>query len=124
MTSAETFMAFAAAINHHDVDALAALMTIDHVLVDPVGQRVQGVEIMKAGWRSYFAMCPDYWIRPDHVVADGGVVLAAGEAGGTTDGTPWHTPAAWKALVRDGKVTEWRVFADNKPVYDILARRQ
>ena len=32
--------------------------------------------------------------------------------------------AAWKAVMRDGKVMEWRVFADNKPVYEILARRQ
>jgi len=27
-------------------------------------------------------------------------------------------------VIRDGKVMEWRVFADNKPVYEILARRQ
>jgi ketosteroid isomerase-like protein len=57
------------------------------------------------------------------MVAEGGVVLASGEAGGTIDGIPWRTPAAWKAVVRDGKVTEWRVFADNKPVYEILAKR-
>jgi hypothetical protein len=36
----------------------------------------------------------------------------------------WRIPAAWKGSVRDGKVAEWRVFADNKPVYDILARRK
>jgi len=124
MTSAETFTSFATAINQHDIEALAALMTPDHVFIDARDQRVQGVEPMKAGWRGYFEMCPDYWIRPNDVVADGGVVLAAGEAGGTIDATPWHTPAAWKALVRDGKVTEWRVFADNKPVLDILARRR
>ena len=123
MTSAEVFMLFALAINHHDVPALSALMTPDHVFVDAMGQRVQGVEPMKAGWRGYFEMCPDYWIRSDNVVADGSVVLAVGEAGGTIDGTVWHTPAAWKALVRDGKVVEWHVFADNKPVLDILARR-
>jgi ketosteroid isomerase-like protein len=46
------------------------------------------------------------------------------EAGGTIDGVSWRTPAAWKAVIRDGKVVEWRVFADNKPVYEILARRQ
>ena len=51
------------------------------------------------------------------------VVLAAGEAGGTIKGTEWHTPAAWKVVVRDGRVAEWRVFADNKPVYEILASR-
>ena len=123
MTSVDTFMEFVAAINRHDVEALAALMTPDHVFVDSWGQRVEGATPMEAGWRAYFAMCPDYWIRTDDVVAEGGLVLAVGEAGGTIDGIPWHTPAAWKAVVRDGKVTEWRVFADNKPVFEILAKR-
>lgn len=123
MTSAEVFMLFALAINHHDTKALSALMTPDHVFVDPMGQQAQGVETMTAGWRGYFAMCPDYWIRADNVVADGDVVLAVGEAGGTIDGTAWRIPAAWKAWVRDGKVVEWHVFADNQPVRDILAKR-
>jgi hypothetical protein len=33
----------------------------------------------------------------------------------------WETPAAWRALVRDGLIQEFRIYADNKPVYDILA---
>jgi len=33
-----------------------------------------------------------------------------------------HTPASWMAVVQDGLVKEWRVYADNKPVYDILAK--
>jgi ketosteroid isomerase-like protein len=78
---------------------------------------------MEAAWRAYFAMCPDYWIRVDEAMEDRGTVLAAGEAGGTVDGAPWRTPAAWKAVIGDGAVAEWRVYADNKPVYEILARR-
>ncbi len=35
----------------------------------------------------------------------------------------WQTPAAWKAVIRESKMMEWRVFADNKPVYEILAKR-
>ena len=58
------------------------------------------------------------------MIAEGDIVLAVGEAGGTIDGVLWRTPAAWKAVTRDGKVVEWRVFADNKPVYEILTRRQ
>lgn len=123
MTSAETVMFFASAINHHDVEALTGLMAADHVFIDSIGQRCQGAELMKAGWRSYFEMCPDYWIRIDDLAADNSLVLAVGEAGGTVDGIAWRTPAAWKAVVRDGKVMEWRVFADNKPVRDILERR-
>jgi hypothetical protein len=31
--------------------------------------------------------------------------------------------AAWLAVVQKGLVKEWRVYADNKPVYDILAAK-
>jgi hypothetical protein len=33
-------------------------------------------------------------------------------------------PAAWKAVILGDRVAEWRVFADNKPVYEILAARR
>jgi ketosteroid isomerase-like protein len=119
----EVFRSFVAAVNHRDVEALRALMADDHVFVDGLGNRSAGAETMKAGWRGYFAMCPDFWIRADNVVSDGSLVLAVGEAGGTIDGVAWQTPAAWKSVIREDKVAEWRVFADNKPVYEILARR-
>ncbi len=122
--SAETFKQFVIAINNHDVESLMALMTTDHVFVDSAGNRVHSASSMEAGWRTYFAMCPNYWIQTDCVIAENGVVLAAGEARGTIDGASWWTPAAWMAVIRDGKVMEWRVFADNKPVYEILGRRQ
>jgi ketosteroid isomerase-like protein len=98
-----------AAINGHDVAALAALMAADHAFVDSLGNRVEGARTMEAGWRGYFAMCPDYWIRADHVMAEGETMLLAGEVGGTIDGQPWRTPAAWKVVIRDGHVAEWQV---------------
>jgi ketosteroid isomerase-like protein len=121
---AEIFKQFVTEINSHDVGTIAELMTADHVFVDSLGNRVQGATSMEAGWRGYFGMCPDYRIQADDVISNGGVVLAVGEAGGTIDGVRWRTPAAWKAVIRDGRVAEWRVFADNKPVYEILERRQ
>ncbi len=124
MSDAATFAQFVAAINQHDVPALAALFTADHVFVDGLGNRVEGAASMEAGWRGYFAFCPDYWIRIDHVLTKDGIALAVGEAGGTIDDIAWRTPAAWKAVLRGGKVAEWRVFADNKPVYEILAKRK
>ena len=124
INSAGFFKQFVSAINSHDVSALTALMTADHVFVDSLGNRVDGASSMEVGWRGYFVMCPDYWIHAHDVMAEGAVVLAAGEAGGTIDGVSWRTPAAWKVIVLDAKVVEWRVFADNKPVYEILARRQ
>jgi ketosteroid isomerase-like protein len=121
---AQTFDLFVAAINHHELDALETLMAPDHLFIDSLGNRVQGAASMLAGWRGYFAMCPDYWIRIERSIAEDETVLAVGEAGGTIDSTAWRAPAAWQATIRDGKVTGWRVFADNKPVYDILTARR
>lgn len=120
---AETFKKFVTAINGHDIEALAALMSSDHLFVDSLGNRLQGAPRMQAGWRGFFSMCPDYWIHIDNLIAERGIVLAVGEAGGSIDSVPWRTPAAWKAVIREEMVLEWQVFADNKPVYEILARR-
>ena len=120
----ETFEQFVTAVNSQNVSAIACLLSPDHVFVDGLGNRIQGASAMERAWRGYFTMCPDYWIRPEHVLAQGDLVLIAGEAGGTIDGQPWRVPAAWKVLIRGGQVAEWRVFADNKPVYEILAHRK
>jgi ketosteroid isomerase-like protein len=120
----EAFQQFVTAINGHDVGTLTALMTSDHTFVDSAGNRTVGALSMEPGWCGYFTMCPDYWVRVDDLIAECETVLAAGEAGGTIDGLAWRTPAAWKAVIRDGRVLEWRVFADNRPVFDILARRK
>ena len=103
-------------------------MTEDHVFIDSLGQVVRGREKMRAGWRGYFGFCPDYWISQKEILADGNVVAVFCAAGGTIadrgdlpPANKWRTPAAWLAIVEDGVVKEWRVYADNKPVYDIIA---
>jgi hypothetical protein len=47
---------------------------------------------MRTGWRNYFVFCPDDWVTHEEVLQNG------------------------------EQVREWRVYADNKPVYDILAK--
>lgn len=122
-SSTRVFEQFVAAINNHDVEALASLMTHDHLFVDTLGNYVQGAKTMQAGWRGYFEMCPDYWIRIRTLLSQQDTVVATGEAGGTIDNTPWRTQAAWEAVIHDRAISEWRVFADIKPVYEILGRR-
>ena len=123
MSAIETFKVFTEAIYAHDVGAITALPAEDHLFVDSLGNRVHDARRMQTGWKAYFAMCPDYWINTDQVIADGETVLASGAAGGTINGIEWSTPAAWTAILRDGKVVEWRVFADSKRVYEMLAKR-
>ena len=102
--------AWLAAINGHDVPALVSLMTPDHVFIDSLGNKVRGASSMEPGWRGYFAMCPDYWIRADHLLVSEDTVLAAGEAGGTINTHPWRTPAAFKAVVTISTVKMKAVF--------------
>jgi len=116
-------------INLHDADQLANAMSADHLFIDSPGQSVTGREKMRAAWRGYFAFCPDYWVSHDEIFASGSRVAVFGAAGGTiaVDGrlpteNRWRASAAWLATVANGLVQQWRVYADNKQVYDIIAR--
>ena len=129
MSPVETVLECIERINQRDAARLAALMTEDHVFRDALGHAVRGRENMHAGWLGYYKMCPDYWVSHETVFANGPQVAVFGEAGGTIarDGklgpkNQWRIPAAWLAVVENDLVKEWRVYADNKPVYDILAK--
>ena len=126
-SAADVALAFVDRINRHDVAGLAALMTEDHRFVDGLGQEVRGREQMEKGWLGYFAWFPDYFIKVDDTLSHGNVVALFGTAQGTyavkgnlLAEAHWEIPAAWKALVRDGRVSEWRVYADNEPVWKIM----
>ena len=121
--------AFVNAINRQDVEGLAGLMTEGHRFVDSLGNAVEGREKMQAAWAAYFLMVPDYSIAVEESFCDGPVVVMLGVAQGTytADGTlreenRWKTPAAWRALIEDGKVAEWRVYADNEPIRQRMAK--
>jgi len=123
--------AFADAINHQDADEIDKLMTEDHLFIDSLGSKIQGKPQMREGWKAYFRMVPDYSIAVDETLVAGAVVVMLGTVQGTysTGGAlqpenRWATPAAWRALVRDSQVAEWRVFADNEPIRQIMARNR
>lgn len=120
--------AFVAAINARDPAALARLMTPDHLFVDSVGTRIQGREEIRRAWIAYFFMIPDYTMVVTQTFVKGTAVALFGSARGTyvAGGTPteanrWEIPAAWLAVVREGLVSEWRVYADNEQVRQIIA---
>ena len=123
MNPIQTVLEFMDRINQRNVDKLVELMTEDHVFVDSLGNQIRGREKMRAGWRGYYGMCPDYWVSHEEIFEKGNTVAIVGVAGGTIRESKWRTPAAWLAVVDNGLVKEWRVYADNKPVYDILARQ-
>lgn len=123
MTISQTAEEFIRAINAHSVQNIVALISDDHVFVDSLGNKSTRPAI-DVGWQQYFAMVPDYWIRVDQVVVDGNTAILIGTAGGTyvpkggkmSAGNKWETPAVCRAVVKDGKVSEWRVYCDNEPI--------
>jgi uncharacterized protein (TIGR02246 family) len=124
-------LAFVEAINHQSVEGIADLMTEDHVFVDSLGTRVEGKQRVKPGWEGYFRMVPDYTVVIDETFVEGEVVVLLGTAQGTysPDGVlrpenKWSTPAAWRGLIRGSLVAEWRIYADNEPIRQIMGRVQ
>jgi hypothetical protein len=74
-------------------------------------------------------MVPDYTIAHSDIFANGEIVAVFGSAQGTfsKDGALrredfWKMPAAWRAIVKDGKVARWEVFADNEPIRAIMRK--
>jgi len=131
MTPTETVLQFLDRINQRDPEKLVEMMTDDHAFIDSLGQAIRGRDKLLAAWRGYFAFCPDYWVSHEEIFANGNLVAVFGSAGGTIAANgklppenKWRVPAAWLAIVEKDRLKEWRVYADNKPVYDILARAQ
>ncbi|MGD1149075.1 MAG: nuclear transport factor 2 family protein [Thermoanaerobaculaceae bacterium] len=127
MRPAEVAAEFVARINAHDVAGLSELMTDDHAFVDALDNRGVGRKAMRVGWQQYLALVPDYWIKVDTILQDGGNVALFGRAGGTYAGVipegqsgRWEVPAAWLAKVRDDRVAMWRVYADNLPMRRLM----
>lgn len=111
--------AFIAAINRHSVSEIGELMSEDHTFIDSQGGAVVGREAMVAGWARYFALFPDYEISTEDILVDGGTVAIFGRATGTFNGKRGPVPenriampAAWKAIIADGKIKLWQVYAD------------
>jgi ketosteroid isomerase-like protein len=129
MNPVEIVLQFIDRINQHDADKLVELMAEDHVFIDSLGQSTRGREKMREAWRGYYAFCPDYWISQEDIFGNENAVAVFGWAGGTilangirSPENEWRVPAAWRAVVEKDLVKEWRVYADNKPAYDIMAR--
>lgn len=121
------FYDFVTAINEHDTDRLGALMTGDHVLIDPQGKELSGTGTLQKAWAGYFKWFPDYTIELSEVWEMGQVILATGFASASFRGVAagrWKIPAAWKAVVREDKISHWQVFADTKIPSDSMQRKQ
>jgi len=114
-------------INSRDPASIASLLTADSALVDSLGNRTQGVETLRSAWEGYFKMVPDYSISHEEIFSQEDTVAIFGYAQGTFSRNGslrkenfWKTPAAWRAVVKEGKIAVWQVFADNEPIRAIM----
>ena len=122
---------FIQAINDHDVEKIASLMTDDHTFIDAHGNQVVGKTDMKAGWNGYFHMFPDYRIELARIYEEENNVAAFGWAEGTylnrktqNNENHWRLPAAWMAVVSENKIKLWQVYADTKIPFEIIQRNK
>jgi predicted ester cyclase len=115
----DVIKAFIAAINKGNVSQISSLMTEDHTFVDSMGRVESGRNNMTEGWNQYFRMFPDYRIEVQSILQDKSLVAVFGFASGTYNGKRGlvpenrvEMPTAWKAIVENGKIKLWQVYAD------------
>ena len=108
--STKTVSDFNGFINARDIEGLAAMMTDDHVFIDAANRQVIGkVDCIRA-WKGFFAAFPDYQNHFEHVAAHGELIVITGHT--SCSDARLAGAALWSAKVRDGHVSEWRVFDD------------
>jgi ketosteroid isomerase-like protein len=148
LQSLEVAMDFIKRINGGDVNVLCELMTENHIFQDALGKRFMGRETMRQGWTNYLKMVTDYKVHADEFFQTGERVAIFGTASGRYVGPQmlgakagsgaamqasvtgaesnvgpngfWEVPAAWRAVVQNGKIAEWRVYADNQPLRKLM----
>jgi len=129
MSPLEIARRFVDLVNAHDLDGLVAQLTQDHRFIDSLGTEIRGRDTVREGWRQYFRMVPDYRVDVVRSFSDGPEVVLLGVARGTytAEGeletrNTWSTPAVWRALVRNGLMEEWQIYADNEPIRRCMTR--
>jgi ketosteroid isomerase-like protein len=122
---------FEMAINSHQAEAVCSLLTPDSVFIDSLGNRIEGAAKMRPAWEAYFKMVPDYRVSHSEIFANADTVAIFGTAQGTfsKDGKLrkedfWQAPAAWRAVVKAGKIALWQVYVDNESIRAIMRKYQ
>jgi len=120
---------FIRAINGADVEAISFLMTDDHVFVDSQNNKVRGKEAMKQAWVEFDKLFPDYHIEVNETLTKNDIVIVTGLASGTYKklmdedrDNSWIVPACFKAIIKNGKIELWQIFADMSKAYEIVKR--
>jgi hypothetical protein len=122
---------FIDAINCANVDKMNDLMTNDHLFIDSQDNKMTGKGNMRQAWIGYFDLFPDYKIEINEILKKDSLICILGYASGTymnltneNNSNHWKIPAAWKAIVKNNKIKQWQVYADNIIVMDIINKNK
>lgn len=114
-------------INEHDIDEMMTYLSDDHTMTDSSGVFIRGAKHLKIAWLDFFIHFPDYTIDIDSIVSEKDTVAIFGKAKGTywkegelEEKNKFEVPASWQAKIKDGKISEWKVFADIQIVRRIM----
>lgn len=116
-------------INEHDLKGMLEITNDDASFVDSMGINTTGKFNMRSAWDVLLTFFPDYTVQVKDIISKNGMVAVFGKAKGTlaTDGkildeNKFEIPASWTAVVKDGKIEKWRVYADNEPVRKLIKK--
>jgi hypothetical protein len=118
---------FVKAINDHDVDEIADLMSEDHIFIDATDHKTIGKNVMKEGWKGYFELFPDYKIEISDICENESVIGLFGYVNATyknltnkLNSNFWRIPASLKAIVENNKIRHWQVYCDYSELLKIV----
>lgn len=105
---------FVAAVNAHDADLLAPLLTEDFVNIDSWREGVVGRDTAIAGARMLFEADPGLRLEVETIGFSDPFVLMRGwvESANPAVG---RRRAVWRARCEDGLIAEWQAWAEGSP---------
>jgi ketosteroid isomerase-like protein len=122
---------FVEAINSHNVNEIANLMSEDHIFIDGQDHKSVGKKGMKEGWEGYYELFPDYQIEISDIAENESIIGLFGYVKATyknlansLNSNFWRTPASWKAIVENNKIKHWQVFCDYSDLFKIIERNK
>lgn len=117
----DTAFKFVERINRGDLAGLLELMTDDYafIAIDGTLDLTDKVQA-EAGWRGYFALCPEYMMHLCEVYQTPELVVLVGRTTGShlrqQRMEEFPETLIWTAKVRGGLVAEWRIYHDTPEV--------
>ncbi|MXO74484.1 DUF4440 domain-containing protein [Altererythrobacter aerius] len=105
---------FVAAVNAHDLDAFAGLITDDFTYIDSLREGVVGHAAALEAARTLFDKDPGIFVEVESVSFSDPYVLMRGWAH-SADPEFGRRRAAWRARCEDGALAEWQSWAEGGP---------